>query len=136
MKIIDNVKEIFNKHPFSYIFTDNYKNVYKLIEARPELKPLFNNDEISDHLLTIKYDKYIPSGWYGFDIGIPINPVWMVIIDKILELCISVDPKFEIHQIKLKFGTINFYVESDIIEDIHEISVLISKTLNDNALIY
>ena len=86
--------------------------------------------------LNKKYREYIPQGWYGFDIGTPIIPAWMEIIDNIVELCVENDPDFEIHQIKLKFGGICFYVYSNVIDDIHDIEYLILNTLNDRALIY
>ena len=58
------------------------------------------------------------------------------IIEKILDLCILNDPDFEIHQIKLKFGGIRFYVQSNVIEDIFDVESLIENTFYDRALIF
>ena len=60
----------------------------------------------------------------------------MDILDEILELCTENDTDFEIHQIKLKFGGIRFYVHSDIIEDINDVEMCIEDNLYDPALIY
>jgi hypothetical protein len=60
----------------------------------------------------------------------------MNIIDEIIELCIIIDPTIEIHQIKMKFGGIDFYIESELITDTWEIFKLVTNMLRDKALIY
>jgi len=136
MKILDKVQEIFSQYQLNELtFPDENKNVYEFLQSYPEFKKDFVSEK-NDMFLIKKYRKHIPQGWYGFSIGEPIVPQWNEIIDKILELCIASDPDFEIHQIKLKFGGICFYVHSDVIEDLHEVEVLISNTLFDRALIY
>jgi hypothetical protein len=81
-----------------------------------------------------KWGDYIPKGWYGFSIeGIPRS--WYKIIDEFLEyIKDSSDSKFEIHQIKLKFGGIRFYVKCDSKFD-KEIEFL-EKMLYDKKLIW
>lgn len=75
-------------------------------------------------------------GYYGFDINSYTPENWADILDNVLELCIENDTKFEIHQIKLKFGTIRFYVVSKTIEDIYEIENFISTKFYSPYLIY
>lgn len=136
MKILDKVQEIFNQYELKpLILPESFTDVYAFIRAYPD----FGKDflpEIRDVNLNEKYLKHIPKGWYGFDIGTPIVPEWMEIINKIVEVCVIADPDFEIHQIKLKFGGIRFYCSSQIIEDLHDIEYLIENNLFDKALIY
>jgi len=136
MELLTKVKEIFESHPFSNIDTSGYKNVYELIKSNPDLVDKFTHPTLNDYTLIEKYKSYIPRGWYGFSIGTPVIPVWMEIIDEILELYRKNDPNFEINQIKMKFGRIDFYVQSETIDDKWPIFQLISSTLKDPALIY
>lgn len=136
MQILDKVQEIFNQYELKpLIFPKEHKDVYSYLRAYPEFDKDFVSEKTDGYFIII-YDDHIPNGWYGFDIGTPIIPAWCEIIDKILELCIASDPEFEIHQIKLMFGGIRFYTSSNVIEDLHEIEMLISEKLFDNALIY
>ena len=136
MNILSKTQEIFNQYDLKPIeLPKDTKDVYFFLRAYPE----FTNDfksKIDDCDLNQKYRKHIPKGWYGFDIGTPIVPAWMEIIDKIVSTCVEVDPDFEIHQIKLKFGGICFYCGSEIIDDLHEVECLIANNLFDRALIY
>src|ERR1035437_966885 len=136
MKILDKVQEIFNQYDLKPIeISKGYKNIYDFLRKYPEFSKDFKSS-IEDSDLNTKYSKHIPKGWYGFDIGTPIVPEWMEIIDKIVALCIEIDPEFEIHQIKIKFGGIRFYVHSNIIDDIHDVESLIDTNLSDSVLIY
>jgi len=136
MKIFNKVQEIFGQHQLNELmFPEDNKNAYEFLQSYPEFKKDFVSEK-NDMFLIKKYRQHIPKGWYGFSIGEPIVPEWNEIIDKILELCIASDPDFQIHQIKLKFGGICFYVHSDVIEDLHEVEMLIGNTLFDSALIY
>jgi hypothetical protein len=136
MKILDKIQEIFNQYELKeLVLPKSFTNVYSFVRANPEFGKDFKSS-IEDCDLNEKYKLHIPTGWYGFDIGTPIIPKWMEIIDKIVELCITADPNFEIHQIKIKFGGIRFYVHSNIIEDLHEVESLIDNNLYDKALIY
>jgi len=63
--------------------------------------------ESADGWLIKKWGKHIPKGWYGFD---GINELWGRIIDDFLEELVKDFPNLEIHQIKLKFGGLRFYV--------------------------
>ena len=137
MKILNEIEEIIAKYDLKPIkLPDDYKNLYSYKKSNPQDVTYYYNIEKSDSYLCEKYADNIPHGWYGFDVGTPIIPEWMDILDKIVELCIENDPDFEIHQIKLKFGGIRFYVYSEIIEDTHEIEMYIEDKLFDAALIY
>jgi len=136
MKILDKVQEIFNQYELKPIeLPKEFKDVYMFLRAYPEFGKDFKSS-IDDSDLNTKYRKHIPKGWYGFDVGTPIVPQWMEIIDKIVEICTAVDPDFEIHQIKLKFGGICFYCGSEIIDDLHDVEYLIANKMHDRALIY
>jgi hypothetical protein len=136
MKILDKVQEVFNQYELKPIeLPKEFKDVYLFLRAYPEFDKDFKSS-IEDSDLNTKYRKYIPKGWYGFDVGTPIVPVWMEIIDKIVEGCVAIDSDFEIHQIKLKFGYICFYCGSNIIDDLHDVEFLMAHKLQDRALIY
>ena len=136
MKILEKVKEIIVKHNSKPIELPNgYRDVYAYLRNNPHEKNKFESEK-DDEVLCEKYKDRIPRGWYGFDIGTPIVPDWIEILDEIVELCIKADPDFEIHQIKLKYGGIRFYVGSMVIDDICDVEDLIENTLYDQALIY
>lgn len=136
MKLLDKVKEIVDAHPFTPIELDEgYKNIYQHLRENDTQSSRYYIENTDSRFIE-KYRQYIPNGWYGFDIGSVIIPEWYNIIDKTLELCIKNDPSFEIHQIKMKFGGIRFYVISYAIEDISDIEDLLENTLFDEALIY
>lgn len=130
MKILEKVKEIFEKQPIEYVDI----KIDNLYEFDDKNYTKYHTDKERD--LFKKYDKYIPHGWYGFAIGNPIIPQWLDLIDKVLDLCIDKDPSFEIHQIKLKYGGIRFYCESSVIEDLFEVESYIEIKLFDEKLIY
>lgn len=136
MNCYDEVKKIIDSYNLESIkLPDGFKNIYQLIDHVPEIKENFKSEK-DDMFLIKKYKTHISPGHYGFSIGTPTNPKWNELIDEVLEYCISIDPNFQIMQIKIKFGFMCFYVESEIIKDVHEIEVLIMKTLTDKALIY
>lgn len=137
MKLLNNIEKIVAKYDLKPIkLPDGYKNLYDYLNKCPEDKTADYLSLTNDRYLNEKYADYIPHGWYGFDVGTPIIPIWMNIIDEIVELCIENDPDFEIHQIKLKYGGIRFYVYSEIIEDIYDIEMYIEDKLFDATLIY
>ena len=79
---------------------------------KPYLNELENADykksESDDLRLINKWKNRIPDGWYGFD---GINTLWGKIIDDFLTELEKECPDFEIHQIKLKYGGLMFYVD-------------------------
>jgi hypothetical protein len=136
MKCLEDVRKIIDSYKIEPIkLPEGIKNIYQLINDIPEAKQNFQSEK-DDFYLIKKYRKYISQGHYGFSIGSPINPKWNEVMDEILTYCISKDENFEIQQIKVKFGFMCFYVKSKIIEDIHEIEILIGKSLSDRAIVY
>lgn len=135
MKISSDVEKVFAKHDFKPIkLPKGYKDVYSFLRDYPDDKTYFS--EKDDDYFLRKYCDYIPKGWYGFSLGNPIVPEWCEIIDEVLEICTQLDADFEIHQIKLKFGAVCFYVHSSEIEDIGDVALLLMNKLFDRALIY
>ena len=136
MKILEDVKSIFDKYDLKPIeLPDGVVKFYQHIRENPEIDKLYTTPK-TDPYLCKKYADHIPQGWYGFDIGTPIIPEWIDILDEIVELCIKSDTEFQIHQIKLKYGGIRFYVQSSVIEDIFDVEDLIGDKLFDELLIY
>lgn len=89
------------------------KNYKEIINARKILedyntKDLFEDKELGDSIEN-KWKRYYGKGWYGFSMqGAPAS--WYCIIDKFLNQLNEIDPKFEIHQIKIKFGGMRIYL--------------------------
>jgi len=136
MKLIDNTQDIFNQYELKPIkLPAGHKDVYSFLRTYPEFKKDFETEK-NDFYFINKYHNYIDNGHYGFSIGTPIVPEWNEIIEKILDLCIKTDPDFKIQQIKLKFGMMCFYVQSNVIEDVQEIEKLIMNKMRDSALVY
>lgn len=136
MKISNDIEKIFSNYDLKPIkLPAEYKDIYAYLSNNPIESDRFESKKNDEYFIR-KYEDYIPKGWYGFDIGNPIIPEWLEIIDEVLELCTQIDPNFEIHQIKLKYGAICFYVYSTNIEDIHDVDLLIMNKLYDKALIY
>jgi hypothetical protein len=83
--------------------------------TRPYLEELetanYKGIDSDDFRLYNKWKNRIPVGWYGFD---GINVLWGRVIDDFLMELEKVAPNFEIHQIKLKFGGLRFYVATNI----------------------
>lgn len=74
-----------------------------------------NFNELENQLFE-KWKDFIPKGWYGFSIG-KVPDKWYHLIDDFLEYMDSILASFEIHQIKLKWGGIRFYVHFDAGDD-------------------
>ncbi len=112
----------------------------------PDLEKYRKECEGLESKLLEKYKDYIPKGWYGFSFGTPIPTDWLKIIDEFLQYLLKLQKEnkianFEIHQIKLKYGGLRFYVSykcDD--EEIREfIGLQIDKLehhLYDSKLIY
>lgn len=64
---------------------------------------------ISDLLLFWKWAYRVGKGWYGFNLG-HVAPVWTDILDEFLAWVESRCPDFEIHQIKMKLGSLRVYI--------------------------
>ena len=90
-----------------------------------EEETLYKNEEVKEKYskgchekefeLLHKWKSYIPRGWYGFSLGEPCPDSWYSIINEFLEYIVKLQDEkkisnFEIHQIKIKFGGLRFYV--------------------------
>jgi len=140
MKLLSKVQEILDKYNLSVELPEGCKNIYDCEYKTDDKKIMkflsrFHPPYTDWHYLK-KYEKYIPDGWYGFSIGTPTPKEWFEAIDEILELMISNDPNFEIHQIKMKYGAIMFYCNSEVVEDLNDIMMLIMKKMYSKYLIY
>ena len=71
-----------------------------------------NNSNDLENKLCEKWKEYVPVGWYGFALG-QVPDQWYNVIDEFLDYMDSILASFEIHQIKLKFGGVRFYVSFD-----------------------
>jgi hypothetical protein len=101
--------------------------------------------ELESKLLK-KWKSYIPLGWYGFSLGEPCPHAWYKIIDEFLKYFVKLQndkkiSKFEIHQIKIKYGGLRFFVSwicDD--EEMNEFLRLqidkLESYLHDDKLIY
>jgi hypothetical protein len=124
----------------------------------PEVKEknLYRNKEIkakysvgcseAEAKLFEKYGKYIPKGWYGFSLGSPLHLDWFKIIDEFLEYLVGLQEKgkisgFEIHQVKLKLGSIRCHVswktDDDELDEYIRLQIrVLERHLEDKKLIY
>jgi len=137
MKLLKEVTEILNKYNLKVNVPDEYKTVYHYLTEHPEKeKEEFEHPIISDGYLYEKYKDRIPQGWYGFAIGNPTPICWYNVIKEILDFLIKKDKTFQIHQIKIKYGGIRFYVESREIDDILDVEDLIEDKLYSKKMIY
>lgn len=94
-----------------------------------------------DLQLFMKWAYRVEKGWYGFALGNNVPYVWTQIIDSFLTELEKVAPKFQIHQIKLKFGGLRFYVKLNVkgqkkIKSIHEEISKLEALLHSDKLIY
>jgi hypothetical protein len=140
MKLLSEVDKILEKYNLIVELPEGYNNIYDY-ERKNDHKDIAKfmsrfYPPHSDWYFVKKYDKFIPDGWYGFSIGTPTPKEWFDAIEEILDLMITNDPKFEIHQIKVKYGAIMFYCDSDIIDDLNDIMFLIMKKMYSKYLIY
>jgi hypothetical protein len=139
MKLLEDVKTIYSKYPwFPYEIPEGYKSLYDYVhgnELPEEEHRLYFPMKRSSYLQN-KYKDLIPKGWYGFDMGTPIHPQWILILDEVVGFLHKNDPDFTIQQVKIKFGGVRFYVSSILIEDIYEIESFLEENLYDKALIY
>ena len=93
-----------------------------------------------DSFLFAKWDSKIGKGWYGFSLqDCPL--IWGNIIDEFLNELEIICPKFEIHQIKLKFGGLRFYVslyldDQETLNIINEEIRELEEWLRHKSLIY
>ena len=134
MKMLETVEKILDKYDLTVDVPKGCSNVYACTEKQREELKLYPKK--NDSYFVKKYKDYIPPGWYGFAIGSPTPEAWVEAIDEVLELLIKEDENLQIQQIKMKFGGIRFYVESEKVEDIHEIGLVIEDQMYSRKLAY
>ena len=108
------IQNILNKYQISpgnfYPDIPEGENVYT-----SAYDPEFTKEcELRESELLAKWKHRIPQGWYGFAFGAPTPLVWFDVIDEFLDYLAEQAPQFEIHQIKMKFGGLRFYVALNI----------------------
>lgn len=84
----------------------------RLARASQELKADQKRNRcsyISDVVLFSKWAYRVGKGWYGFSLG-HVPPVWTKMLDDFLSWLETQCPDFEIHQVKIKFRGLRFYV--------------------------
>ena len=59
-----------------------------------------------------KWADHVPKQWYGYALG-GCPTTWANVIDDFLTQLKEIDPNFEIHQIKQKFGGLRLYLSYD-----------------------
>lgn len=118
-------QEIIHKHdlkPHSYYTESPYKN--------RELYPKTNWDD----MLFEKWKNNIPDDWYGFCLG-PLPDKCCRALDEMLEYAKSVEPQFEIHQIKVKFTQVRCYM-GNISTDLYKQFEELADAMEDKFLRY
>jgi hypothetical protein len=91
------------------------KHKQRLARAQQELKKEMARPRtgfhsyISDVMLFSKWAYRVGKGWYGFSLG-DVPRVWVDVLDEFLSWLESQCPDFEIHQVKMKLGSLRFYV--------------------------
>jgi len=94
-----------------------------------------------DLYLFMKWAYRVGKGWYGFALSNDVPLVWAQIIDDFLDELAKEAPNFEIHQIKLKFGGLRFYVDLRLsdkkkVDQINKEIEALTQTLFNEKLIY
>lgn len=136
MKLLKDIERIYKKKYCLFeLPNSNYNNIYKYIEDFPEEKQKYINKKNNQYFKE-KYLNNITSGYYGFEMNSYMPECWRDIIDEVLELCIKNDPNFGIHQIKIKLGSVRFYVASNVIEDLYKITRFLDENLYSKYLMY
>lgn len=87
-----------------------------------------------DTFLNDKWDKHIPDGWYGCALG-PLPDKCGRAIDEMLEYAKSVEPQFEIRQLKVKFTEVRCYL-GNIPEYLYKQFEELADAMEDKFLMY
>lgn len=89
-----------------------------------------------EEYLDIKWVKQYGKGWYGISLGPGLPKSWYNIIDDVLLELLLEDPVFEIHQIKIKFGGLRFYVNGEFGEETLSTIGYLESKLYSKELVY
>jgi hypothetical protein len=76
-----------------------------------------------------KYKQYIPGGWYGLSFDIPKVTEYL---DNVMQDLITM-PRFELHQVKLKYNMARFYFNVSLKEEHLKLAIelAIEKKINE-----
>jgi len=89
----------------------------RLAQAQKQLKRQMGKPHkgstsyISDVLLFWKWAYRVGKDWYGFNLG-DIPEVWTNVLDDFLAWLDVHCPDFQIHQVKMKLGSLRFYINT------------------------
>jgi hypothetical protein len=111
--------------PLSDIVEPFAKRLEKVDWSAHKNKP--SGDGSADLYLFMKWAYRVEKGWYGFALG-NVPMIWAIVIDEYLTELEKVAPNFKIHQIKLKFGGLRFYVDLGLTNNFEA-----EKILNENS---
>lgn len=117
-------------------YQKNYKKLKKRLNACQNRKwQIATKENIQEYyILCKKWNHRVGRGWYGFALGGEVPLEWLRTIDQLLEFIEEFDPGFEIHQIKIKFGGLRFYVQTDL--DISDLRHSLEKSFYIKELEY
>jgi len=96
-----NLKEILGEKLIARLRSDN---------AKAKSTDIDNDVIHPDLYLFMKWAYRVEKGWYGFSLGKSVPSSWALAIDEFLTE-LETEVPFNIHQIKLKFGGLRFYVD-------------------------
>lgn len=146
MDILEKTKEIIAKH--NVVANSLSFNPFK---ARRESKsggcgwegegvigfnnsPEFKDSYWKSTNLQNKYQNRVPPQWYGFDIDCwPVN--WIDALEEFLAELEKDSPDFEIHIVKLKYGTARIHIDN-VSKEAYDSIDLLEEVMQDNNLIY
>ena len=101
------VQEIINREPERWASCQKYLEATYQKGNRIGPPPVCN----VDIRLFMKWAYRVEKGWYGFSMG-DVPYYWGDIISQFLSWVETQCPDFKIHQIKLKFGGLRFYIDT------------------------
>ena len=97
------IKKILKRHK---CYGNYFPNIEEPLRDRESLQ---KEIEGLENKLQEKWKNDIGDRWYGFSIGLAPKE-WFYVIDEFLDYLKETVAELEIHQIKMKFGGIRFYV--------------------------
>ena len=123
------------------MIVDILKEKYQPSLDKIDYKKINNGNLNPDVYLFQKWHEKIAPKWYGFSLSNDVPFIWATIIDEFLIWLEKECPNFEIHQIKLKWGGLRFYVSVENVTkkqftNIHDEISKLEDWLQNPALVY
>jgi hypothetical protein len=122
---MNKAQELIKKYdlkPNSYYTESPYKN-------KELLSSLYSDEMMNDN-----WKDHIPDGWYGWDIGGFLPDRCMEAINEFLEWVNLLDPAFEIHQLKIKYGGFRCNIQTEL--NISDQITLLESYISDDLLFW